>query len=255
MIKKNFIKEKLKKGKPVIGTWSIIPSSINAEIMSSSGLDFIILDQEHGPINFETAQNACSACELHNTSPLMRIGDINKPFIQNALDIGVHGIQIPNIETKEDAKKVVEYSKYPPQGDRGLSPFTRAGLFDGKNSSELTSQANENTLVVLNIEGKGAVNNLDDILEVEGFDTIFVGLFDLSKSLGIPGEVNSSEVIKTLEKIIKKTIEAGKTVGTIATSHETLETFLSLGATYLVYSVDCDVLRNEYSKVVEIVNK
>ena len=63
MIKENFIKEKLKKGKPVIGTWSIIPSPINAEIMSSSGLDFIILDQEHGPINFETAQNACSACE------------------------------------------------------------------------------------------------------------------------------------------------------------------------------------------------
>ena len=183
----------------------------------------------------------------------MRIGDINKPFIQNALDIGVHGIQIPNIETKEDAERVIQYSKYPPVGDRGLSPFTRAGLYNRGNSFELTSLANDNTLVVLNIEGKGAVENLDSILEVEEVDTLFVGLFDLSKSLGIPGEVNNSKVLNALEKITKKSIDAGKSVGTIATSHETLKSFKDMGATYLVYLVDCDVLRNEYSRAVEII--
>ena len=108
MLKRNFLKEKLASGKTTIGTWVVTPSQINAEIYSSAGLDFLIIDQEHGPISFETAQAMCTSCELHGTSPLMRIGDINKAFIQNALDIGVHGIQLPNIESKKDAEKVIK---------------------------------------------------------------------------------------------------------------------------------------------------
>ena len=253
MIKNNFLKKKLLSGEVAIGTWVVIPSEVNAEILSTAGLDFIIIDQEHGPITFETAQKMSMACELHQTSPLMRTGDINKPFIQNALDIGMHGIQIPNIETKKDAEMVVEFSKYPPIGDRGLSPFTRAGGYNKNNSAILTEKANDNTLVILNIEGKGAVDNLDDILDVEGVDVIFVGLFDLSKSLGIPGEVNNPIVLKNLEEIVKKTNKAGKSVGTIATSHKTLLDFKNMGATYLVYMVDCDVLRSSYAEAVEII--
>ena len=253
MIKKNFVKEKLSSGEVAIGTWAVIPSEVNAEILSMAGLDFIIIDQEHGPITFETAQNMSMACELNKTSPLMRIGDINQPFIQNALDIGVHGIQIPNIETKQDAERVVEFSKYPPKGDRGLSPFTRAGGYNKSNSAVLTEKANDNTLTILNIEGKGAVENLDSILEVEGVDVIFVGLFDLSKSLGIPGEVNAPIVLKNLEEIVLKTNKAGKSVGTIATSHESLKDFKDMGATYLVYMVDCDVIRSSYAEAVSII--
>ncbi len=253
MLKENFLKKKLASGKPTIGTWVVVPSQTNVEIYSSAGLDFLIIDQEHGPINFETAQAMCTSCELHETSPLMRIGDINKAFIQNALDIGVHGIQIPNIESKNDAKKVIEYSKYPPVGDRGLSPFTRAGNFNGDNAKKLTEKANDNTLTILNIEGRGAVDNLDEILEVKDFDVIFVGLFDLSKSLGIPGEVNNPLVLKNLDEIIKKTHKINKSVGTIATSHETLKMFCDMGATYLVYKVDCDVIRDSYHEVVNLI--
>ena len=255
MINSNYLKEKLEKGIPCIGTWVTIPSEINTEIMSIAGLDFLIIDQEHGPITFETAQRMSMSCELHNTSPIMRIGDINKPFIQNALDIGVHGIQIPNIETKAHAQRVIDFSKYPPIGDRGLSPFTRAGQYNGENSERLTSQANENTLVILNIEGQGAIKNLDEVLEVEEVDTLFIGLFDLSKSLGMPGQVNDIEVLKNLEIITKKTVKAGKSVGTIATSHDTLKRFMDLGLTYLVYLVDCDVIRNSYQEAVDVVKR
>lgn len=253
MLKTNFLLDKLKSDIPVIGTWVVIPSEINTEIMSVAGLDFVIIDREHGPITFETAQRMCMSCELHDTSPVMRIGDIDKPFIQNALDIGVHGIQIPNIESKKDALKVIEFSKYPPEGDRGLSPFTRAGMYSRKNAAQMTDKANQNTAVILNIEGKGAIEKLDEILEVDSIDALFVGLFDLSKSMGIPGEIENPKVLKNLQEITNKSKKAGKQVGTIATSEESLKQFLDMGINYLVYLVDCDVLRNAYENAVKLV--
>ena len=123
MLKKNYLIQKLNDGLPVLGTWIVIPSVESVDIIGSTGLDFVIIDREHGPISFETAQKMCIACESRNISPIMRVGDIEKSFIQNAMDIGVHGIQIPNISNKEDAQNVVKYSKYPPIGDRGFSPF------------------------------------------------------------------------------------------------------------------------------------
>ena len=251
MIKKNFLKDKLLNGNPAIGTWVTIPSEINTEIMSLSGLDFIIIDKEHGPISFETAQKMIISSELHMTSPIIRLGDINKALFQNALDIGVHGIQIPNVESKEDALRIINFSKYPPLGDRGLSPFTRAGGYNRNNSSLTTSISNENTLIILNIEGKNALKNLDEILEIPQVDVIFVGLYDLSRSLGIPGQVDDKKVFESLELISEKTLNAGKIVGTIATSKKSVNKFLSLGISYIVYSVDCDILRNSYSEIVK----
>ena len=111
----------------------------------------------------------------------------------------------------------------------------------------------QNTAVILNIEGKGAVEKLDEILEVDSVDALFVGLFDLSKSMGIPGEVENPRVLKSLQEITIKSKKAGKQVGTIATSEESLKQFLDMGINYLVYLVDCDVLRNAYENAVRLV--
>jgi len=255
MLKKNFILEKLKSGSPVLGTWISIPSIITMDIIASTGLDFAIIDREHGPITFETAQEMSIACESRGVSPIMRVGDIEKSFIQNALDIGVHGIQVPNIDTVQNAKDVIKCSKYPPVGDRGFSPFTRAGNYSIHNANSLTSVANDNTVVILNIEGQDAVQNLDAIMEVEHVDILFVGLFDLSKSLGIPGDVSNPLVINMLKEIITKADKVGKHVGTIATTPEKVTDFLDMGVKYMVYLVDCDVLRSSYASVVDVFNK
>jgi 2-keto-3-deoxy-L-rhamnonate aldolase RhmA len=252
MLKKNFLLEKLKSGKPVLGTWVVIPSTITVDIIASSGVDFMIIDREHGPINFESAQEMAIACESRGVSPIMRVGDIERSFIQNALDIGMHGIQVPNVDTKKHASDVIQYSKYPPLGDRGFSPFTRAGEYSINNSKVLTNNANENTVVILNIEGKNAVKNFDEILEVKDADIYFVGLFDLSKALGIPGDVSNPLVIKSLSEIIKKAKKVGKYVGTIATSEEMMVQFLEMGVKYMVYLVDCDVLRRSYEDIVDL---
>ena len=129
MRNKNFLKEKLISGQPVIGTWSIIPSAVTTDIIASTGLDFIIIDSEHGPISFETAQNMVMACESRGVSPVMRVGTIDEGDILKALDIGVQAIQIPNISCKQDMVKIINFSKYPQLGNRGFSLFTRAGNY------------------------------------------------------------------------------------------------------------------------------
>ncbi len=251
MIKTNYLKEKLMKDLPVIGTWVVVPSINNIDIISSSGVDFVIIDREHGPITFETAQEMSIACQARNVSPLMRVGDIQKSFIQNALDIGVHGIQIPNIETKHDALKVVNYSKYPPIGNRGFSPFTRAGDYTNLNSKKLLEGSNDNTLVVLNIEGKDAIKNIDEIVSVKYVDIIFVGLFDLSKELNIPGEIENPKIFDALKLIAKKCQDNGIWVGTIATNLNQIEKFIGIGLKYIVYGVDCNLLKSSYENAVK----
>jgi len=250
MLRKNHLLEKLHSGQAVLGTWIMMPSPLSVDIIASTGVDFVIIDREHGPISFETAQEMAMACESRGVSPVMRVGDIERSFIQNALDVGMHGIQVPNVDTQQNAKDVVKFAKYPPMGDRGFSPFTRAGNYSIHNSTTLTQNANQNTLVILNIEGKDAIQNFDEILMVENADVYFVGLFDLSKALGMPGEVSHPKVIEALEEIIAKTEAAGKFVGTIATNQEKMQLFLQMGVKYMVYLVDCEILRSGYESIV-----
>ena len=253
MLKKNFLKEKLECGESVIGTWSMIPCPVTSDIIASTGVDFIIIDAEHGPISFEIAQNMAIACESNSVSPVMRVGTIDEADILK-LDIGVHCIQIPNVNTKQDVERIIELSKYPPVGKRGFSPFTRAGNYSIENAKVLTKQANSNTLVAINIEGKEAIEDIDNILKIEELDIIFIGLFDLSKSLGLPGDVDNPLVLGYLEELTKKINSSGKYTGTITTSKEKITEFLGLGLKYIVHLVDCEMLRSTYSEVVNHFN-
>lgn len=249
MLRTNFLKEKLEKGRAVIGTWSNVPSVIVTDIIASTGIDFIIIDSEHGPINFETAQNMVIACESRNVSPVMRVGGIIEADVLKALDIGVHCIQIPNITTKNEIEKLIKMVKYPPIGNRGFSPFIRAGNYSSENSKELVKAANENVLVAVHIEGKEAVDNIDEILKINELNIIFIGLFDISKSLGIPGEVDNPKVLKILEEMADKINNAGKYPGTIVTTIDQMKKFINYGIKYITYSVDCEILSNGYKQI------
>ena len=249
MLKCNFLKKKLENGDPVLGTWSVIPSTITTDIIASCGLDFIIIDTEHGPISFEKAQEMAIACDSHSVSPVMRVGAINESDILRALDIGVHCIQIPNVNSKRDVEQIINYAKYPPEGERGFSPFTRAGNYSINSSKVLTEYANQNTLIAINIEGEQAIQDIDNILELKSLDIIFIGLFDLSKALGIPGDVQNPKVIRHLEFLTKKINEKGKYAGTITTDMSSIDLYLNLGIKYLVHLVDCELIRNSYANV------
>jgi len=250
MIRNNFLRKKLEDGIAVIGTWCIIPSAINAEIISSAGVDFLIIDNEHGSINFETATSMVMACELNKVSPIYRPPNVNQADITKALDLGFHGIQVPNISSRQQLEKIIQYAKFPPAGDRGFSPFVRAAGYTNLNSENYFNTANTNTLIAINIEGTDAIENIDQFLDVDELDIIFLGAFDISKALGTPGDMNNPELINKIEYLTKKIRQAGKHVGTISTSKEKITQYVGFGMNYIVHMVDCEMLRLSYSEVV-----
>jgi len=254
MLKKNFLKEKLDNNELTIGTWNIIDSTMVVDVIASSGIDFIIIDAEHGSISYETAQTMISICESYNVTPIMRVGEINESLILRALDIGSHGVQLPNITTAEDAKSFVNFAKYPPVGVRGFSPYTKAGLYDVANGKEMPKIANLNTILIANVEGQEGIDNLQEIVQVNGIDVIFIGLFDMSKSLGITGDVQNPKVIQKLDEAIDVIHKYGKKVGTIASNLDMLTVLKDKKIDYLTYSVDTGMIKESYVNMIDKFN-
>lgn len=250
MLKKNYLKEKLANNKLAVGTWNIIDSPMLVDVIASSGIDFIVIDAEHGAISYETAQTMISVCESYNVTPIMRVGEINESLILRSLDIGSHGVQLPNISTAKDAKEFVQFAKYPPVGIRGFSPYTKAGLYDVSNGKDLPKIANENTLLIANVEGSDGMKNLEEIVSVEGIDIIFIGLFDMSKSLGIAGDVENPLVIEKLDEAIEVIHRHGKKVGSIASNLNMLDLLKSKKVDYLTYSVDTGMIKESYQNMI-----
>jgi 4-hydroxy-2-oxoheptanedioate aldolase len=250
MISNNFLKNKLNNGDTVIGTWCIIPSAVNAEIISLTGVDFIIIDNEHGSISFETATSMIMACELNKVSPIYRPPNVNQGDITKALDLGFHGIQVPNITSRQQLDEILKYAKFPPSGNRGFSPFVRSAGYTNLNSENYFNTANSNTLVAINIEGIDAIENVEQFLDVEELDIIFLGAFDISKVLGTPGNMNNPELLSQMEHLTKLIRQAGKHAGTITTSKEKITQYIEFGMDYIVHMVDCEMLRLAYLEVV-----
>lgn len=252
MLRTNFLKTALDRGDSVIGTWAIMPSVVSADVIAASGVDFVVIDTEHGPIGYETAQAMVITCESRGTSPVIRTGGVIEAEILRALDVGAHAIHVPNVKSVEDAGRIVGFAKYPPMGDRGFSPFTRAGAYSAANSARLTSEANGNTLVCIHVEGSEAVERIDSFLAVDGIDIIFVGLYDLSKSMGMPGQVDHPSVLAKLQECIDAVLAAGKVPGTIANTPEQMQMMLDRGIRYLTYSVDCEMLGRPYREAASL---
>ncbi|MCK4241591.1 MAG: aldolase [Candidatus Atribacteria bacterium] len=222
------------------------------EIMGFAGFDFIIIDEEHGPISIENSQNLIRAAESVNITPIIRVGNNDEVLILRALDIGAQGIEIPQINNKFDAEKAIKSAKYSAQGERGVCRYVRAANYSSIDKFKYFKYANEETMIVAHIEGVEGINNLNEILSVSGIDVIFIGPYDLSQSLGIPGEVNHSLVVEKMKEVISKCNKKKIAVGTFADDIETARAWVSLGVQYMAFSVDVGILYN-ISKT--IVNK
>ena len=248
MTNKPTLKEKIQSGCPVIGTWSVIPSVVVADIVAASGLDFLIIDAEHGPIDFQTAQNMVIACDSRGVTPAMRVGGVIAQEILRALDIGVSVIHIPNICNLVQLQEAARCCKYPPRGTRGFSPFNRAGGYSPSQSKFSTEQSNNSTLLAVHVEGSLGLANLDQLLTSREVDIVFVGLYDLSVSLGIPGETDSPIITKAVSELVTKVTNAGKCPGTIVNNVKQLALFLDMGMRYITFSVDCQMLMRSYQE-------
>lgn len=236
------LKKKLRGGESVIGTWSVIPSPSVAEIIARASFDFIIIDMEHGPTSFETAENMIRAAEMNGCSPLLRVPSNLDWQILRGLEIGSHGIVVPQITSVKEARRAVKAIKYFPKGKRGFSPFTRAGGYTNEGADKLATLANRKTLTVLLVEGTEGISDLDAILKVPNIDVVYLGTYDLSQSAGYPGQPNHPEVLAYVKRCVRKIRKYGVAAGILVQSPEELKRSKKLGVQFLAYLVDCAIL-------------
>ncbi|MBR2133968.1 MAG: aldolase [Eubacterium sp.] len=230
-------KEKLNKGECVYGVFMKTSDPMFVEAAGIGGFDFVILDTEHGPVTIEGQQNNIRAAEARGTVPIIRLKDCNENTISKALDIGAYGIQVPQINTADEARQVVKNAKFYPYGMRGVCRFVRAAEYSNMERSEFF-ESSKDLIIILQLEGVDAIKNLDEILEVEGVDILFIGPYDLSQSLGIPGQVDNPIVVNAMKEIVGKAKKKNKIIGTFIDTIDNLKMWRQLGLQYLSYSVD-----------------
>jgi len=250
---KNF-REKIGNG-PVLGPFMKTADPAFVEAAGYAGMDFVILDMEHGPVNLTAMQNNIRAAQLAKTLPVIRVGELSEFAILQALDVGAAGVQVPQIRNAEEARDVVRFSKYYPIGERGVCRFVRAARYSATPRQEYFANANNDALLIIHLEGREALENLDEILAVEGIDIVFIGPYDLSQSLGVPGETGHPKVIAAMEDVVSRAKKAGVTVGTFTDSAETLNTWKSAGVRYLSYSVDVGIFYEACAKLVSSIKE
>ena len=252
---KNLTKEKLANGEAVVGIFSKMSDASLVEQAALAGFDFIIIDMEHGPASFETAQELIRAAELRGMTPIIRTADASHVNLLRSLDIGAHGVQTPQVSSREVAEAVVCGAKFAPTGNRGVCRYTRVAEYANIEKSAHFEHSNAETMVIVHIEGIEGINNLDEILAVKGIDVIFLGPYDLSQSCGVPGQTGHPAVVDKMQYAVRKASEAGVTVGTFVESPEMARFWHQAGVRYIAYSVDVGIYFNACRQIVEKVRK
>ncbi len=210
-MRKNVTKEKLKKGEVVIGTFVTFPSATTVEICGHAGFDFVLLDAEHGPLSPGACEDLVRAADVTGMTPIIRVPDLED--LPRYLDIGALGVQIPMVRTADDVRRVVEAVKYPPVGQRGLGG-ARASAWGMKGGfGQYVVDSNRETMVIVQIETKEAVENISAILAVEGLDAVLIGRLDLSQSLGMLGKTEDPVISEMVERVINAARGTGVAVG------------------------------------------
>lgn len=211
------MKAKLSVGQAVFGVSIMIPSPQVVEMVAGLGFDWVLIDCEHGTISLETVELLAMVAEAGGITAIARPQSNHPDDIRMVMDRGVMGVQVPHVCTADDARKAVEAVKFHPLGKRGLAADTRpAGYGLGGSMDRFVQDSNRETLVCVQLEDAAAVDNIEEILGVEGVDVFFVGPSDLSQSLGYPGNPKAAPVQDAIDTLFHKIMAAGKIAGTPA---------------------------------------
>lgn len=205
------MKEKMRRGEPSIGSWLSMAHPSIAEILAMAGYEWIVVETEHTAIDLSEVLRLLIAIEQRGALPLVRLA-WNDPIQAKAvLDSGAAGVLVPMINTKADAELAVQMTKYPPLGYRGVGLARAQGY--GMHFDEYVRTANDDSLLLVMIEHKDAVANIEEILSVPGIDGTFIGPYDLSMSLGIPGQITHPDVVAAKQRVLDATLAHGLIAG------------------------------------------
>jgi len=235
---KSTLKHKLLSNQLSIGSWLTIPHQSIVEILGTAGFEWLTLDIEHAAIGIEGVINMIGHIQGNGMQALVRVSKNEEVVIKRVLDAGADGIIVPMIKNREEAIEAVSYVKYPPMGKRGVG-LNRAQKYGTAFTSYQEWVKNE-VVVIAQIEHIEAVNNLEDILSVPGIDGIIVGPYDLSASMGYPGEYDREDVQQALNRIDEITKRLKKPLGfhVIDSNHTKVLEKINKGYSFLAFSID-----------------
>ena len=212
------------------------------ESFGLSGVDFVVLDMEHTPLGLNDLKPLLLAAETHSFDVMLRIPNNKEEYFKWPLDIGFNHIQVPQIETKEDAEFAMRNTYFFPKGQRGLCRFVRAADYSVKDKQEYIDSANTNIKLTLQIEGIKGISNLDSILRTANLESIMIGPYDLSQSLGVPGDIWNKKVVKEMLDIVSKCKQLNIEVGTFTDTVEGVKFWKNKGIDFIQYSSDMNIL-------------
>ena len=232
----NRTKAKLQAGEAVFGAFLRFTDPTLIDFLGYQPWDFMVFDGEHGTLEPRDCENLVRAAELHDITPLVRVTTNLPPIILRFMDTGAQGLQIPWVNTATEADLAVRAVKYHPRGVRGLAGVRAADFLQRSSLGEYVEQANRETLVIIQVETAEAVENLHEIVAVDGVDVIFIGPSDLSHSLGLPGEMTHPRVQEAFQQIIDIVNASDVALGTLVPDVESAKEWLAKGAQYLAIS-------------------
>ena len=253
------LKDKLVNKEITIGSWLTIPHQSVVEILATAGFDWLTIDLEHAAIDISQTMNLIALIQAKGMKALVRVSKNEEVIIKRVLDAGADGVIIPTVKNAAEAKQAVEFVKYPPEGKRGVG-LNRAQNY-GVGFEEYKEWLNKEAIIIAQIEHIESVHNIEEILNVNGIDGIIVGPYDLSASMGMPGNYTHPDVANALKLLEEKTIQLGKPLGfhVIHSDYAKVVEKISIGYSFLAFSIDFfflgDKARDEMKLLKSVINK
>jgi 4-hydroxy-2-oxoheptanedioate aldolase len=246
---KNVFKAALKQGKAQIGLWVAMTSSYTAEICAGAGYDWLLLDAEHAPNDIQTLVAQLQGLSKYPVHPIVRPPIGEAWIIKQILDIGAQTILVPMVETREQAEAMVRAVRYPPHGIRGVgASLARASGFN--RIPDYLQTANDEVCLLLQIESRAGLANLDTIASTEGVDGVFVGPADLAADMGFLGRPGAAEVQAAVEDALARIQSHGKAAGILTADQALARRYVEMGASFVGIGSDVGLLVNATAKLV-----
>lgn len=244
---KNTFKQKLKTEQQ-IGMWVGLANSYCAEIAANAGYDWLLVDGEHAPNDVRSILEQLQAIAPYASQAVVRPVTGSVPIIKQLLDVGAQTLLIPMVESAQQAELMVSATRYPPEGIRGVgAALARASRWN--NITDYLQHAEDEICVLVQVESKKGLENLDEILAVDGIDGVFIGPADLSAALGYRGQAGHPEVQKIINDTIQKIRQAGKAAGILSADESLAKTYLALGTEFVAVGVDTSLLMKSMTQL------
>lgn len=253
-IRPNSVKAALSANRPVIGTFAWSRATSLVEIVGALGFDFVVLDAEHTAIPLDQMEHLIRAAEAGGVAPIVRVATLDRAIITRALDLGAAGVIVPQVNSAADAHEAVQAAKYHPIGKRGMA-IARAGGYGVSGSDSYYADANRETLLIVQVETRDAVEHLPSILSVRGVDAILIGPMDLSQSLGFPGQTELPAVRALIEGVVQQACQLGMPVGMFTMDPQAAKQWREQGCRFVLLGTDLHFFATGARQALELWNE